>query len=123
MKHLNFKIQFTEKLFGQLILLVLFFLLGWIISHIFEHYFLKWAKKTKTTLDDEIFKNVKKPIYILVIFFGVYFAIYNISILYQYIDKKLVDNIFKLIEILLIAFIFTRVTNVLFPGMLKDKRE
>ena len=73
-----------------------------------------WQKKTKTKLDDEILKNVKRPIYVLVIFFGLYFFTHNISSLGQYVDMKLVDNIFLLIEVLLIAYIFTRVTNVLF---------
>lgn len=115
---INETLKFQNPVYGEviwsIILLILFFILGWFISHIFEHYFLKWSKKTKTTLDDEILKNVKKPIYILVVFFGVYLSIFNISILYNYIDKNLVDNIFLLIEILLIAYIFTRVTNVLF---------
>ena len=57
-----------------------FLLLGWIIVHVFEHYFLRWAKKTKTKLDDEILKNVKKPIYVFVIFFGIFFFLENIQI-------------------------------------------
>ena len=109
---------FSDPLFGELIwstiILICFLIIGWIVQHAFEHYFQKLAKKTKTKLDDEILRNVKRPIYILVLFFGVYFFIHNLSVLDQYIDKNLVDNIFLLIEILLIAYIFTRVTNVLF---------
>ena len=74
-----------DPLYGELIwssiILVCFLILGWIVEHIFEHYFKKLAKKTKTKLDDEILKNVKKPIYALVIFFGLYFFIHNIYIL------------------------------------------
>jgi small-conductance mechanosensitive channel len=110
--------QLPDVIYGELIwstiILILFIVLGWIVEHIFEHYFKKLAKKTKTKLDDEIFRNVKRPIYILVLFFGLYYFIHNLSILNQYIDQNIVDNIFLLIEILLIAYIFTRVTNVLF---------
>jgi small-conductance mechanosensitive channel len=109
---------FSEPLYGEIIwsaiILICFLILGWIIEHVFEHFFKKLAKKTKTKLDDEILKNVKKPIYILVLFFGIYFFVHNLSVLNQYIDIGLVDKIFLLIEILLIAYIFTRITNVLF---------
>jgi small-conductance mechanosensitive channel len=109
---------FTDPIIGELIfstiLLICFLIIGWIIEHIFETFFKRLAKKTKTKLDDEIFKNVKRPIYILVLFFGIYFFIRNLTVLNQYVDVGLVENIFLLIEILLIAFIFTRVTNVLF---------
>ena len=47
---------FSDPLFGEIIwstiLLVAFLILGWIVDHIFEHYFKKLAKKTKTKLDD-----------------------------------------------------------------------
>ncbi len=115
---INELLGFSEPIYGELlwstIILVAFLILGWVVIHIFEHYFLKWAKKTKTKLDDEILKNVKKPIYALVIFFGLYFSVHNISVLGQYVDMGLIDAIFTLIEVLLIAYIFTRVTNVLF---------
>jgi small-conductance mechanosensitive channel len=107
---------FPDPLYGELIwstiLFIIFLIIGLAIEKIFEHYFKKWAKKTKTKIDDEILKNVKKPIYILVIFFGVYFFIQNLSILDEY--KGMISTVFLLIEILLIAYIFTRVTNVLF---------
>jgi small-conductance mechanosensitive channel len=107
---------FTDPLYGELIwstiLFIIFLIIGLSIEKIFEHYFKKWAKKTKTKIDDEILKNVKKPIYVLVIFFGIYFFIQNLSILDYYSD--IISKIFLLIEILLISYIFTRVTNVIF---------
>ena len=113
---INQMFGFSDPLYGELIwstiLFVIFLLIGLLIEKIFEHYFKRWAKKTKTKVDDEILKNVKKPIYVLVIFFGIYFFIQNLSILDNY--KDTLSKIFLLIEILLIAYIFTRVTNVLF---------
>jgi small-conductance mechanosensitive channel len=107
---------FADPIYGEIIwsiiLLTAFLILGYIIDHIFEHYFKILAKKTKTKLDDEIIKNVKRPIYVLVIFFGLFFFVQNISILEGYRDY--INPTFLFIEILLIAYIFTRVTNVLF---------
>jgi small-conductance mechanosensitive channel len=107
---------FADPIYGELIwsviLLITFLILGYIVDHIFEHYFKILAKKTKTKLDDEIIRNVKRPIYVLVIFFGLFFFVQNISMLEGYRDY--INPMFLFIEILLIAYIFTRVTNVLF---------
>ena len=117
----------------SIIVFIVFIIIGWIVSHVFEHYFKQWAKKTKSKLDDEILKNVKKPIYILVLFIGILFFLVNFSITAEYFDMTApvldeagtqigtttegvfdLSELFLLIEILLIAYIFTRVTNVLF---------
>ena len=88
-----------------------FLLIGYLIYHIFEHYFTQWARKTKTKLDDEILKNIKKPIYVFVIIYGLYYAIKILSYTQNYSD--IVRILFVFIEIFLIAFIITRVVNVL----------
>ena len=120
-EYINNMFGFSDQLYGELIwstvLLIGFLVFGYIIEHVFEHYFKKWAEKTKTKLDDEILKNVKKPIYVLVLFFGIYFFMHNLSILNAYFDIKNqfdLSEVFLLIEILLSAYIFTRITNVLF---------
>jgi len=106
---------------------IIFLVLGWIVDHVFEHYFKKWAAKTKTKIDDEILKNVKKPIYILVIFFGIFFAYETIKGNLG-LDKQTIENIegiLLLTTLLLFAYIFTRVTNVLFAWYAerKEKKE
>ncbi len=92
------------------IIFLLSLLAGWIVYHIFEHYFSKWAKKTRTTLDDEIIKNVKKPVYFLVILIGFYYGIDQLAALDVY--STILSQIFSVAEILLAAFIVTRVINV-----------
>ncbi len=95
-QRINDMFGFPDQLYGELIwstiILICFLLIGWIVEHIFERYFKKLAKKTKTKLDDEILKNVKRPIYILVVFFGIYFFIHNISILGQYVGQRIIDD-------------------------------
>ena len=80
------------------------------VYHIFERYFTRWAKKTKTKLDDEILRNIKKPIYFLVILIGIYFSLEILTILEDY--SEILFFIFTILEILLITFIITRVVNV-----------
>jgi small-conductance mechanosensitive channel len=105
----------VDPIIGQSIAAVIIFaftfLIGWIVYHIFAYYFTKWAKKTKTTIDDEIIKNVKKPIYFLVLLIGFWYAIDQLVFLDEYYIY--IGYIFLTFEILLVAYIITRVINVL----------
>jgi small-conductance mechanosensitive channel len=104
----------TDYLVSELIVSTLIFLffiiIGYIVYHIFERYLVGLAHKTKTKLDDEILKNIKKPIYLFVFIFGARYALEFLSILQDYTD--LINTIFYLAEVFLIAFIITRVINV-----------
>jgi small-conductance mechanosensitive channel len=108
------KFGLSDQLYLQIsvafIIFALSFIAGWVVYHIFEHYFSKWAKNTKTTLDDEIIKNVKKPVYFLVILIGFYYGIDQLTALDTY--STILTQIFSVVEILLAAFIITRVINV-----------
>jgi len=105
----------TNPAVGQFIAAFIFFALslivGWIIYHVFEHYFSAWAKKTKTSVDDEIIRNVKKPVYFFVVLLGFYYGIDQLSILDVY--QVIIGQIFVVAEVFLVAFIITRVINVL----------
>jgi len=104
----------TSPLIGEILVSIMIFaifiILGWIVYRIFERYFTKWAKRTKTNLDDEILANIKKPIYFFVILVGAYYGLEFLSILEPYSIE--VAFTFSIVEILLIAFIITRVVNV-----------
>ena len=102
--------QFIGECIAAIIFFTLAFVVGWIIYHVFERYFTKWAKKTETTLDDEIIKNVKKPVYFFVILVGLFYGLDQLSVLDPY--SKEVSQIFMIGEILLVIFIVTRVINV-----------
>jgi len=103
--------SFIGEGIAAVILFTLSLIIGWIIYHVFEHYFSKWAKKTKTTLDDEIIKNTKRPIYFFVIVVGFYYAIDQLSILKPY--QYYVTQIVLVAEVFLVAYIITRIINVL----------
>jgi len=96
---------------AALVLFVLSLIIGWVIYHLFEHYFSEWAKKTKTTLDDEIIRNIKKPIYFFVILVGLFYGLDQLTVLDPY--AKEISQLFMIAEILLVVFIITRVINVI----------
>ena len=118
-EYINSLLQESEyqinPIIGQSIAAVIFFtftlIIGWIIYHLFTLYFTRWAKKTKTTIDDEIIKNVKKPLYFLVILIGFWIAVDQLIFLDAY--AIYIGYIFLTAEVFLIAYIITRVINVL----------
>jgi len=112
---LNNTFGLSNSLFGQIIvsalIFVAFLIAGWIILNIFGRYFSRWAEKTKTKLDDEILKNIKKPIYFFVILVGTYFALNNFTFIKAYSTE--LTFIFSIAQILLVTFVITRVVNVI----------
>jgi len=104
----------VDPLVGEIIAAFIFFavavIIGFLVYHFIERYLTKLAKKTATTLDDEIIKNVRKPIYFLVMLVGFYEGVYQISALMPY--EKEIGFGFMALEIFLIAFIITRIINV-----------
>lgn len=94
-----------------------FFILGlsitvaWIGHSIFKRYLLRWATKTDSKLDDAILHNVRAPIFLLAILFGVYYGLEGIASLQAYSGTFALG--FTVAEILVVTFIITRITNVL----------
>ena len=119
------QIGISNPLIGQFVLSVIYFILailiGMIVYRIFERYFTKWAKKTRTNLDDEILANIKLPIYLVVIVIGLFYALSPLRILDAYIFQ--ITLIFSIIEILLVSFAVTRVINVFVAWYAERKRE
>ena len=117
----------TSPLVGEIVVSIMMFavliIIGWIIYRIFERYFTKWAKRTKTSLDDEILANIKKPIYFLVMILGAYYGLEFLSILKPYSTELAFS--FSIVEILLVAYIITRVFNVVITwyGEKRTKKE
>ena len=105
----------VSSIVGEIIAALIFFTIalisGLIVYTLFEHYFSKWAKKTKTSIDDEIVKNTKRPIYFFVIIVGFYYAIEQLTILIPH--KYIIKQIFLVAEVFLVAYIITRIINVL----------
>ena len=103
--------QSASEIIASIIIFSLTVIVGWIGYRIFERYFSKWAGKTKTTLDDEILRNVKAPVVLFAILVGAYYALNSLTFTGPYSEQ--LSAIFIISEILLVTFTITRVTNVL----------
>ena len=104
----------TSLLNGEIITSIIIFVVvacvGWSAYLIFNRYFSRWAKKTETSLDDDIIASVKIIIIIMIVIFGIEGALQPLSILEPY--QVLLTEIFTVVEILLGAFAVTRVANI-----------
>lgn len=104
----------VDPLVGEVLAALVFFalavLVGFLVYHFIERVLTRLAKKTATTLDDEIIKNCKRPIYFLVMLVGFYYGVYQITAVAAY--EREIGFIFMALEVFLVAFIFTRIINV-----------
>jgi len=110
---------------GELIVCAIIFAIaiisGWIVYFIFERYLKRLAGKTKTKLDDMILQNIKAPIYVLVFIIGLYYAVLPLSILQPY--SGIVTSLFTVAQILVVAFILTKILNVLVEWYAEKRAE
>jgi len=99
------------EIVASLIIFAFAIIVGWIVYYVFRRYLSRWAKKTKTNLDDEILCNIRAPIFLLAILVGAYYGLGTLTFLKPY--SLLMTAAFLIAEILLITLVIIRVTNVL----------
>ncbi len=102
--------QLVSETLAFAIILGIALVIAWIGHTIFKRYLLRLAIRTKSNLDDTILNNIRAPIFILALLFGVYYGLLEVSFLNNYSD--IFSSIFTISEILVVSFIFTRVANV-----------
>jgi small-conductance mechanosensitive channel len=104
-----------NQLFSEIVAFAMIFslaiIIAWIGHSIFKRYLCRWATKTQTNLDDEILRNIRAPIFLLAILFGLYYGLAGIASLQAYSGDF--ATAFTVGQILVVAFIITRITNVL----------
>ncbi len=103
--------QLISEIVAFAIIFSLAIIIAWIGHTIFKKYLCRWATKTQTNLDDEILRNVRAPIFLLAILFGLYYGLAGISSLQAYSEELAIG--FMVAQILVVTFTITRVTNVL----------
>jgi small-conductance mechanosensitive channel len=105
----------TNSLNGEIIASAITFsvvvLLSGLSYFIFSKYISRWAERSKTTVDDEIFRGVKNIVIGLIVLFGVYYTLSSLSFLADY--SGYLSQLFSILAIVLIAFAATRVGYVL----------
>jgi small-conductance mechanosensitive channel len=103
--------QIVSEIIAFALIFTLAIVIAWIGHSLFKRYLCRWAARTETNLDDEILRNVRAPIFLLAILFGLYYGLAGIASLQAYSGDF--ATAFTVGEILVVAFIITRITNVL----------
>jgi small-conductance mechanosensitive channel len=103
--------QLESEITAAIIIFALSVIIGWTIYLIFRKYFSRWAKRTKTRIDDEILSNIKAPILLLATLLGVFYALNTLSFLSPY--SHILEITSTVTQVLIATFIITRVINVL----------
>lgn len=93
------------------IILISALVIGWVVYTIFKRYLVHWAKETETKIDDEILRNIKAPIILLALLFGLHYALQPISFLSPY--SVTLSQLFSIAQILVATFIVSRVLSIL----------
>lgn len=96
-------------------------LLANILHLILNNYFKRKTKQTKKSLYKKLQKNIIKPIYILIIFIGLYAALQSIS-LFGETAEKVINSLFYSAFILVAAAILTKILSVVINAWLKTQQ-
>ena len=103
--------QIVSEIIAFALIFTLAIVIAWIGHSLFKSYLCRWAARTQTTIDDEILRNVRAPIFLLAILFGLYYGLVGITSLQAYAQDF--ATAFAIGEILVVSFIITRISNVL----------
>jgi small-conductance mechanosensitive channel len=103
--------QIVSEIVAFAMIFSLAIIIAWIGHSLFKRYICRWATKTQTHLDDEILRNIRAPIFLLAILFGLYYGLAGIASLQAYSEDF--AKAFTVGQILVVTFIITRITNVL----------
>ena len=90
-------------------IVVLALLIARICVYIFEKYLEHFASKTESKLDDMIIEAIKRPVYLLTILIGVYFALNSIE--FQYMNDAVI--FFKIFGISLTTWVVYSLTDAI----------
>ncbi|MFH0978769.1 MAG: mechanosensitive ion channel family protein [Candidatus Woesearchaeota archaeon] len=99
-------------LLAALVILALSFVVSKLVNLIVAELVHHFAKRTKTTLDDEILHAIKRPIFFSVLLLGLYLAVETVSFLAPY--KATFDRIAAVLGIAMLFYALVRVVNGLF---------
>ena len=103
--------QIVSEIIAFALIFTLAIVIAWIGHSLFKRYLCRWARRTETNLDDEILRNVRAPIFLLAILFGLYYGLSGIASLQAYSGDF--ATAFTVGEILVVTFTITRIINVL----------
>jgi len=104
---LPFGTYLQNKYIFAIFILVAFVFVAKLSLYIFEKFLQRWAKKTKTEIDDIIFERTKNPIFYLLLALGIKFAILSLEI------NGVVNQSINSLMAIVFVFIVARVVDVI----------
>lgn len=107
---LNFLTQYD--LIGAVVILVASLVISKIFNWTLAKIVHRLAKKTKTTLDDDIVSALKRPIFLTILLVGLYLAAESVLYLAPY--DAVIDRIAVVLAIIIGFYAFVRLVNVFF---------
>jgi small-conductance mechanosensitive channel len=110
----------TSEIIASIIIFAVAMITGWIVYSVFRRYLSRWARTTKTKIDDEIIRNTRAPVLLLALLVGAFYGLESLSLLQPYSD--LLAALFTVGQVLIVTFIITRITNVLISWFAKRAR-
>ncbi|MCW3996617.1 MAG: mechanosensitive ion channel family protein [Candidatus Bathyarchaeota archaeon] len=110
-QHLLNTNEINGEIFASIFTFLVVALAGWLTYFVFGRYFSSWAAKLKITLADDILRAIRTILTILIIIVGIQYALSTLSFFQPYSEQ--LSAVFRVLEILLGAFVVTRVTNAL----------
>jgi small-conductance mechanosensitive channel len=100
-----------HDLAGAIVIFLSAFLLGKIINLFLKRIVSVFTAKTKTTLDDDLVRAIKKPLFYLILLFGLNYAL--LSIVYLESHSSLITKITTVLAIVILFFLIKRVINAI----------
>lgn len=96
-----------------------------VFAHVFQfimyNYVKKLTEKTKSNIDDLLFKFTAKPVYFLILLIGLYFGLRSISVYAKYSIQ--LDTIFFVLTVFGISYIISRIIAVFVSESLKVQKK
>lgn len=117
-KHLPGLPPIAYSLIYALITVVIFVIAAKVVYYLIGKKFMKIAKKTKSDMDDKILRLIHKPIYYLMILFGIRFAIQWIDIPAEYVP--LIDGGLFALIVLIAFYVLAKIIDIIAIGYLKE---
>jgi len=86
-----------------------------------HRYFKKLTEKTATHLDDEVLKIIDKPVYLLIFFTGLYYALISVSILAPY--SLWINRLYYIAIAFIAALVSSRILTLIVNHWLKVEKK
>lgn len=116
----SFETLFQNEYFQFFLILIGSIIFAQILDFILKKYAKRIVEKTKTSIDDILLSIIAKPLYILIIFIGLYLALKSLSALAPY--TLWIDKAFFVITVLIVTLSVSRVVSVLISHWLKVQK-